>query len=144
MNDEMHAAPSPTALGRWVELPIGFDAAVERMPNALKGAGFGVITHIDIQGTFQEKLGVPFRRYRIFGACNPTFAHAALAHDLRIGVLLPCNVVVYEGDDGRATVGAVDPVQTLGAHGDEGPLVTMAREVARRLDSALDAMQAPQ
>jgi uncharacterized protein (DUF302 family) len=128
--------------GQWRELAIGFDAAVERLAPALAKEGFGIITQVDIQQTFKAKLGVEFRRYRIFGACNPTFAHAALQRDARLGVLLPCNVVLYEKDDGTAVLGAVDPMQTLGLGGNDTALAEVAREVGARLERALDAVGA--
>jgi uncharacterized protein (DUF302 family) len=93
-----------------------------------------------MQETFKAKLGVEFRRYRIFGACNPSFAHTALQQDPHVGVLLPCNVVLYEKDDGKAVVGAVDPMQTLGAGAASGALADVAREVGARLERALAAL----
>jgi uncharacterized protein (DUF302 family) len=117
--------------GHWKTLRVGFDAAVERLPEALKAEGFGVITQIDLQQTFQAKLGVDSRRYRIFGACNPQFAHKAVATDPRAGLLLPCNVVIFEADDGRSVLGVIDPVQQLGAS--DGPLADIAREIGARL-----------
>ena len=97
------------------ELRSGFDEALSRVPAALKEEGFGVLTEIDVKDTLAKKLGAEFRRYRILGACNPGLAHQVLQADLDVGVMLPCNVVVYEGDDGRAVVTAVDPVQTAAA-----------------------------
>ena len=126
--------------GHWKELSIGYEEALARLPEALEKEGFGIITQIDIQKTFKAKLGVDFRRYRIFGACNPSFAHAALQKDPRVGVLLPCNVVVYEKDDGKAVVGAVDPMQTLGASSGGAGLADLAREVATRLEHVLAAL----
>ena len=129
--------------GTWKELPISFEEAVTRLPDALKKEGFGVITQIDLQETFRAKLGVDFRRYRIFGACNPSFAHAALRTDPRIGLLLPCNVVVYEKDDGRAVIGAIDPMQTLGAGSsgaNDAALADIAREVGGRLEHVLTTL----
>jgi len=128
--------------GRWKDLSIGFEEALARLPEALKKEGFGIITQIDIQETFKAKLGADFRRYRIFGACNPSFAHAALQKDPRVGVLLPCNVVLYEKDDGKAVVGAVDPMQTLGASGDAGGLADLARDVGERLERVLAGLPA--
>jgi uncharacterized protein (DUF302 family) len=104
--------------------------------DALKKEGFGIIAEIDLQQTFKSKLGADFRRYRIFGACNPSFALRALQEDLRVGVLLPCNVVLYEKDDGTAVVGAVDPMQTVGAQGD-GELARLAADVGARLERVL-------
>ena len=89
-----------------------------RIPGALKTEGFGVLTEIDVADTLKKKLGVGFRRCRILGACNPLLAHQALQARLDVGVMLPCNVIVYEGDDGRAVVTAVDPMQTAGAQQD--------------------------
>ena len=128
--------------GRWKDLSIGFEEALARLPEALKKEGFGIITQIDIQETFKAKLGADFRRYRIFGACNPSFAHAALQKDPRVGVFLPCNVVLYEKDDGKAVVGAVDPMQTLGASGDAGGLADLARDVGERLERVLAGLPA--
>jgi thioredoxin 1 len=85
--------------GNWRALRIDFDTAVARLPETLQGEGFGVITQIDLQQTFKAKLGVDFRRYRIFGACNPKFALEAVQTDPRIGLLLPCNIVLFEQDD---------------------------------------------
>ncbi|MBS2017381.1 MAG: DUF302 domain-containing protein [Deltaproteobacteria bacterium] len=132
-----------TPHGRWKELAITFDDATARLPDALKKEGFGVITQIDLQETFKAKLGADFRRYRIFGACNPAFAHAAVTEDPRVGVLLPCNVVLYEDDRGRAVIGAVDPMQTLGgaAVGSNATgLASIAREVGERLDRVLASL----
>lgn len=121
-------------------LTLDFDAAVARLPAALKTEGFGVITEIDLTAIFKAKLDVNFRKYRIFGACNPTLAHRALERDLSVGVLLPCNVVLYEGDDGVVTVGAVDPAKTLGAGADDPALSELARDVGERLTRALASL----
>lgn len=131
------ATETNPARGHWKDLSISYEEALSRLPEALKKEGFGIITQIDIQETFRAKLGVAFRRYRVFGACNPSFAHAALQKDPRVGVLLPCNVVLYEKDDGKAVVGAVDPMQTLGASGESAGLTDLAREVGARLDRIL-------
>ncbi len=93
----------------------GFDEVLARLPELLQAEGFGVLTRIDVKDTLKQKLGVDFRRYAILGACNPGFAHQALSADLEVGAMLPCNVVVYEGDDGKAVVMAVDPMQTIAA-----------------------------
>ena len=110
------------------------------MVEALKAEGFGVLTEVDVQSTLKQKLGVDFRRYKILGACNPPFAHQALLADLEVGLMMPCNVVVYEGDDGRAVVLAVDPVQTVGVTGQQA-LVDLAGAVKDRLTHALDQLE---
>lgn len=118
--------------GTWKELRVTFDTAVEHVPQALQAEGFGIITQIDLQQTFKAKLDVGFRRYRIFGACNPAFALKALETDPRAGLLLPCNVVLFERDDGGTTLGVIDPVQQLNAP--DGPLANIAKEIGERLD----------
>ncbi len=117
---------------------IGYDDALARLPDLLKAEGFGVLTQIDVRETLKAKLGVDFRRYKILGACNPQLAHQALSQVAEIGVLLPCNVVVYEGDDGKATVIAVDPMQTLAAARPE--LAAIAGEVQARLRRVLERL----
>lgn len=108
-----------------------YEQALEKLPELLKAEGFGVLTQIDVKETLKSKIGVDFRKYRILGACNPRLAHQALGQVLEVGVLLPCNVVVYEGDDGKAVVIAVDPMQTLAAARPE--LAAAATEVQTRL-----------
>lgn len=97
------------------QLSCTYDQALAALPDALKKEGFGVLTEIDLAQTLKSKLGVDFRRYKILGACNPTLAHRALSLTLDVGVFLPCNVAVYEGDDGRAVVKTIDPAQTIAA-----------------------------
>ncbi|HTM19351.1 MAG TPA: DUF302 domain-containing protein [Kofleriaceae bacterium] len=118
-------------------LSIGYDQALERLPELLKSEGFGILTQIDVRDTLKAKLDVDFRRYRILGACNPPLAHRALGVDLDIGVMLPCNVVVYEDGD-HAVVVAVDPMQTVAAQSDA--LRPIAEEVRARLARVLDRL----
>jgi uncharacterized protein (DUF302 family) len=118
-----------------------FDAVRGRVVEALKVEGFGVLTEIDIQGTLKKKLDVDFRRYTILGACNPPFAHRALLADLDVGLMLPCNVVVYEQDDGRIHVAAVDPIATIAAHR-SADLQEIARDVHDRLSRVVASVAA--
>jgi uncharacterized protein (DUF302 family) len=127
------------AFGIRKTLDLGFDEALARIPEALKAEGFGVLTEIDVQATLKKKLDVDFRRYRILGACNPPFAHRALQHSLDVGMLMPCNVIVYETDEGKALVSAVDPMQTMAAQGDPAirPLAAEVQEKLRRVIGSL-------
>jgi uncharacterized protein (DUF302 family) len=125
--------------GLWKSLETDFDAALARLPDALAAEGFGVITRIDMRETMKQKLGADFRRYQILGACNPKLALAALTADARVGTMLPCNVVLYEDDAGRAVLGAIDPMQSIGEGGSPA-LVTIAADVQARLARVLDAM----
>ncbi len=124
--------------GTWKQLKIGFDEAVARLPEALQAEGFGIITQIDLQQTFKAKLGVDFRRYRIFGACNPSFALQAVVADPHVGLLLPCNIALYERDDKVAVVGVIDPMKQLGAS--DGHLGELAKTIAQRLERAAAAL----
>ena len=128
-----------TTFGIGRTLDLGFDEALARVPEALKAEGFGVLTEIDVQATLKKKLGVDFRRYRILGACNPPFAHQALQQSLDVGMLLPCNVIVYETDDGKTVVSAVDPMQTMASQGDPS-LRPLAEQVQQKLRRVIDAL----
>jgi uncharacterized protein (DUF302 family) len=127
------------AFGIQKTLDLGFDEALVKVPEALKTEGFGVLTEIDVQATLKKKLDVDFRRYRILGACNPPFAHRALQHSLDVGMLLPCNVIVYETDDRKTVVSAVDPMQTMAAQGDPA-MRPLADEVRQKLQRVIDAL----
>jgi uncharacterized protein (DUF302 family) len=118
---------------------MDFDTALEKVPAALQTEGFGVLTEIDVQATLKKKLDVDFRRYRILGACNPPFAHKALQHSLDVGMLLPCNVIVYETDDGKTTISAVDPMQTMAAQGDPD-MQPLAEAVQQKLQKVIDSL----
>ena len=95
-----------------VNLP--YEQAIEKVTAALKEQGFGVLTTIDIKTTLKKKLDVDFRQYAILGACNPTLANQALNEELEIGLLLPCNVIVYDDEKGGSVVSIVDPITMLG------------------------------
>ena len=120
-------------------LDTGFDDALAKVPKALEAEGFGVLTEIDVQQTLKKKLDVDFRRYRILGACNPPFAHQALQQSLDVGLLMPCNVIVYETDGGRTIVSAVDPMQTMAAQGDPA-MRPLAEAVQQKLRKVLDSL----
>jgi uncharacterized protein (DUF302 family) len=116
-----------------------FDAVIADVVERLKAEGFGVLTDIDIQATLKAKIGVDMARYRILGACNPQFAHEALKLEDRLGVLLPCNVIVRETADGKVEVASVDPVNAMERTGNAA-LTATADEVRRRLVSAISAV----
>ena len=117
-----------------------FDAIVARTTDALKAEGFGVLTTIDVTQTLKQKLNVDFRRYLILGACNPPIAHRSLQAELEIGLLLPCNVIVYDRGDGTLGVSAMAPVPTIGIVGNPA-LTDMATEADARLRRALAAIE---
>ncbi|MFO0589935.1 MAG: DUF302 domain-containing protein [Polyangiaceae bacterium] len=120
------------------DLTVGYDEALAKVPEALKSEGFGVLTEIDVAKTLKAKIDVDFRRYKILGACNPPLAHEALSTMLEVGLMLPCNVVVYENDDGKATVLAIDPVQTVAAA--QPALAKMATAVRDKLSRVLEKL----
>ena len=121
-------------------LRTAFDDVRAQIPEVLKAEGFGVLTEIDVQDTLKKKIGADFRRYRILGACNPTFAKQALEGDLDIGRFLPCNVVVYETDDGGTTVLAIDPLATVAAAAGDERMRDLATTVRGRLEHALERL----
>jgi uncharacterized protein (DUF302 family) len=94
-------------------LDISYEEAVSKVIEALKEEGFGVLTEIDVKSTLKKKLNVDFRKYVILGACNPPYAYQTLQTDLDVGLLLPCNVIVYETDDKKAYVSAINPIFAL-------------------------------
>lgn len=118
-------------------LNTSYEDAVSKITNTLKEEGFGVLTEIDVKATLKEKLGVDFRKYVILGACNPPYAHRTLQADLDVGLLLPCNVIVYETDDKKAYVSAINPVSALGVIKNED-LRKTASEVSEKLKRVMD------
>jgi uncharacterized protein (DUF302 family) len=117
---------------------LPFDEAAARIEAALKAEGFGVLCQIDIHAKLREKLGVDFPRYLILGVCNPTLAHQALQHEINLGLLLPCNAVVYE-KDGAVCVGTVDAEAMLSVVGNP-EMNAMAAEVNGKLRKAVDTL----
>ena len=124
-------------IGKTVE--TSFEETLERVASALKEEGFGVLTEIDVQETLKKKLDVNFRKYRILGACNPPFAYQALQADDKIGVLLPCNVIVQETTSGIVEVSAMDPVEAM-AMIDNVDLKDVAEQVRARLQRVIDSL----
>src|SRR6476620_9110810 len=121
-------------LGFKVHLHTNLDVALTRVIDALKVEGFGVLTEIDVKATLKKKIDVDFRPYVILGACNPPLAHKALSEELDIGLLLPCNVVVYAADQpGKSVVAALDPVEALSLAGNDR-IRPLATEVRSRLE----------
>lgn len=116
---------------------VPFETAVERITESLKKEGFGVLTTIDVAATLKKKLDQDFRRYVILGACNPALAHRALALDLSVGLLLPCNVTVFQGDEGESVVQVVKPQVMLGPV-QNVQLRSIAQEADERLVRALE------
>ncbi len=120
-------------------MDVPFEEAIEKVTGQLREQGFGVLTEIDMKATLKKKLGVDIRRYVILGACNPNLAYKAFQNELEIGLLLPCNVIVYETDDGQATVSFIDPLMMMGITGNKA-LDEVAIEAGKRLDTALEAL----
>ncbi len=132
-----------TTYGLKIRLAFGFEKAVALATEALRQEGFGVLTSIDVQDTLRVKRNREFRKYVILGACNPPLAERALDAELDIGLLLPCNVVVYEDGDDRAVVAAMAPLAALGVVGDNPALAEVATDADARLRRALAALEAP-
>lgn len=129
-----------TDLGIRARLELPYEQAIQKTTGALKGEGFGVLTEIDVQSTLQQKLNAEFRRYRILGACNPPLAYRALSANLDVGLLLPCNVIVYEDGDGTV-VTAVDPAAMLGALKDDQIICAVAEEARARLTRVIESLR---
>ena len=130
-----------TRYGIRVELPLAYEDAVERTKAALKAEGFGVLTTIDVKETIQQKLGRDFRKYVILGACNPPIAYQALSAETEIGLLLPCNLIVYQTDPGRSAVSAVAPLVTMSRVGNPA-LVPLGQQVDAKLRRVITSLEA--
>ncbi|KPJ94702.1 MAG: ABC transporter ATP-binding protein [Gemmatimonas sp. SG8_17] len=128
-----------TNYGMSVEVALTYEQAVERTREELAKEGFGVLTEIDVRATLKKKLDVDFRPYIILGACNPPIAHQALSAERDLGLLLPCNVIVYASDEpDKSVIAAIDPVEQLKLAGNAS-IAPFAEEVRERLERVLDA-----
>jgi uncharacterized protein (DUF302 family) len=139
MGKEINMSKDITEFAYRVRLDVPYKDAVEKVTAAMKDEGFGVLTEIDVQATLKKKLNVDFRKYVILGACNPPLVHQALTTELEIGLMLPCNVIVYE-DDGGSVVSIVDPLSMLGVveTPDLEPVADEARTRLKRVAEALE------
>jgi uncharacterized protein (DUF302 family) len=129
-----------TSYGLKIEVPLKYEQAVERVTAALKEQGFGVLTTIDVKATLKAKLDRDFRKYTILGACNPPLASRAFDADLDVGMLLPCNVVVYETSPGMSVVAAMAPKIMVKVAPDNAGLDKVASEADQKLRAALRAI----
>ena len=117
-----------------------YEETIPRVTDALKQEGFGILTQIDVKDTLKKKLDVDFPKYIILGACNPPLAHRALSAETEIGLLLPCNVIVYEGKDGRTVVAAQDPDAALGIVGNPA-IAPIAKDARERLVRVINSLK---
>lgn len=117
-----------------------FEEIIEQVTNELKSEGFGVLTQIDVTKTLKEKIDVDFKNYRILGACNPNFAHKALTEEEKIGVMLPCNVIVVEAGNGEYEVSAVSPMASMQAVENKN-LGAIAKEVESKLIKVIERLK---
>ena len=116
-----------------------FDNAIQKVTEVLKAEGFGILTEIDVQATLKKKLDVDFRKYKILGACNPPFAYKALQAEDKIGLMLPCNIIVQETSDGTVEVAAINPLESMSAVENER-LADIASEVQRKLKNVIELL----
>jgi uncharacterized protein (DUF302 family) len=120
-------------------MDLSFDEAIVRVTDELQKEGFGVLTEIDVKATLKKKLDVDFRNYRILGACNPPFAYQALLAEPQIGLMLPCNVVVQEGNNGQIIVSAIDPLASMQAV-ENVALGDVAEQVRAKLQKVIESL----
>lgn len=119
---------------------LSYAEAIQKITQELKKEGLGILTEIDVKDTFKKKLDVDFRKYKILGACNPPNAYKALQAETDIGLMLPCNVIVYEAESGATVVAAVDPVASMSAVGNP-VLESTALEIRSKLQRVIEAME---
>ncbi len=116
-----------------------FDTTIQKVTEALKNEGFGILTEVDIKDTLKKKIDVDFKKYRILGACNPPLAYKALSAEDKIGLMLPCNVVVIDQGQGKTEVAAIDPVASMQAVENES-LMDTATEVRNKLQKVIEGL----
>ena len=121
------------------EVNLNIEDAIIRVTEELKKEGFGVLTEIDVKATLKKKLDVDFRNYRILGVCNPPFAYQALQAEPHIGLMLPCNVVVQEGENGQTIISAIDPLASMQAVENEA-LGAVAGQVKAKLQKVIESI----
>jgi uncharacterized protein (DUF302 family) len=119
------------------ETSLGYEQALLKVQEELKKEGFGIITEIDVKETLKKKINVDFRKYKILGACNPSFAHQALQVEPRIGTMLPCNVIVQELEGGRVEVSAINPLESMKTVANP-QLEQIGSQVAGKLKAVVD------
>jgi len=120
------------------KLKLPFAEVMKRVTHNLQEQGFGIVTTIDMQDTFRHKLNVRFRNYKILGACNPKFAYKAITIESHIGVMLPCNIIVQEHENGEVEVSAINPVENIKRVFTDSQLTELATEAGNRLREAID------
>lgn len=130
---------STQSYGIRTTIDASYEDAIPKVTEALKQEGFGILTQIDVAATLKQKLDKSFRKYMILGACNPSLAYQALTSETEIGLFLPCNVLVYEGDDGKTVVSAQDPIVAMGVAGNEA-VMPVAKEAKERLERVIAAL----
>lgn len=121
------------------KVEMNFEDAIERVTEQLQTEGFGVLTEIDVSGTLKKKLDVDIPKYRILGACNPPYAYKALTAEEQIGLMLPCNVIVYVDESGETIVAAVDPIASMMAVENE-TLGALAKEIKEKLQRVINSL----
>ena len=118
---------------------MSYQEAIDKVTEVLKKEGFGILTEIDVKATLKKKLDVDFRPYKILGACNPPYAHKALVAEEQIGLMLPCNVVVYENENGETVVAAIDPIASVQAVNNPN-LGDIAVAIREKMQSVIEKM----
>ncbi len=120
------------------KIKLSFQEVLTRVTENLNCQGFGIVTTIDVRDAFREKLNIGFRNYKILGVCNPKFAYQAISLESHLGVMLPCNVVIQECENGEVEISAINPLENIDESLSTTPLISLATEIGIRLRAALD------